>query len=232
MIASSFLRTLLLAGCGSLFWTHPMAQGAIVHYDLVCVLNNTADCAPGPSFGRVTITDTATDTVRIDVDLLDSGVKFKDMMLQVFGILGPVLNLTDPAENPLSIGTFSITPNPATFNLGSVDDPPAAKQGWNGNSGYVGVLQATGLSTASLTTNNGGAGQYYVAMHIQSLGPDGCSGSGDGSTACLPGETGNGSLKVGGLLVEPSSDETPEPWTFGFVGVGLLGIAALGRRLG
>ena len=207
-----------------------MARGDVVTLDLVCVLNNTGACTAGPSFGTVTITDTAANTVRIDTNLFNPGLKFMDMMFQVAGIVGMVLNLTDPAENPLALGTYSIAPNPSTFNLGSPDNPSTAKQGWNGTSGYIGVVQADGLSTASFTTNDGGTGQYYVAMHIQSIGPGSCTGAGDGSTDCQPGALGPGSLKIGGILAAGQDEPVPEPWTFGIVGTGLMALSLLGKR--
>ncbi|MFN7932794.1 MAG: hypothetical protein U0R19_05670 [Bryobacteraceae bacterium] len=207
-----------------------MARGAVVTLDLVCVLNNTGVCVEGPSFGTVTLTDTAPNTVRVDTDLYNPNLKFMDMMFQVAGIVGTVWNLTDPVENPLALGTYSIPPNAGTFNLGSPDNPPNAKQGWNGKSGYVGVVQATGLSTASFITNNGGTGQYYVGLHIQSIGPDGCTGAGDGSTDCLPGQAGSGSLKIGGVPAPALDEPTPEPWTLGLVGTSLMGLSLLGKR--
>lgn len=220
---------LALAG-GAVFLLQPSAaQGAVVTFDLVCVLNNTGVCVAGPSFGIVTLTDTAPNTVRVDVDLHNPGIKFMDLMFQLSGIAGMIFNLADPFTNPLVFGTYSIAPNPATFNLGSTNDPPLAIQGWNGNSGYLTVLQATGLSTASFTTNNGGTGEYYVAMHIQGIGPDGCTGSGDGSTTCLPGQLGDGSLNIAGVL-DTAADPAPEPWTFGVVGAGLMALSLLRKR--
>lgn len=231
MTLSFYSMRFLLAASGLAFLAAPVTPAAVVTFDLVCVLNNTAQCVAGPSFGTVTITDTAANTVRVDANLLNPSLKFRDMMLNVTGIAGAILNLTDPLQNPLLLGSYSISPNPATFNLGSTDNPPNAIQGWNGNSGYAGLVQASGLSTASFTTNNGGTGQYYVAMHIQSIGANGCSGSSDGSTNCVPGQTGTGSLKIGGLLAEPPADTTtPEPLSLALIGVGLISLAAFGRR--
>lgn len=227
----SHLAALRLAVAGgALFLLAPlMARGAVVTMNLVCVLNNTGVCVAGPSFGTVTLTDTAPDTVQIETDLLNPNLKFSNMMFELIGVAGAIINLTDPLANPLALAAYTIPPNPSTFNLGSPDDPPAAIQGWNGDSGYTASIQATGLSTASFTTNNGGTGQYYVAMHIQSIGPGGCTGASDGTTPCIPGQAGSGSLKIGGLP-ELSADPTPEPWTFGLVGVGLTALSRLRKR--
>lgn len=66
-------------------------------------------------------------------------------------------------------------------------------------------------------------------MHIQSIGPNGCTGASDGTTTCLPGQSGSGSLKIGGIP-ELAADPTPEPWTFGIVGIGLTAISLFRKR--
>lgn len=228
----SHLAALRLAVAGGLLFLFPpvTARGATVTMDLVCVLDNPGICTPGPSFGTVTLTDTAPNTVRIDVDLLHSSLIFTNMMFQVSGIAGLIFNLTEPLVNPLALGAYSIAPNPAEFNLGSPDNPPIAQNGWNGASGYVGVVQVTGLSTAGFIANNGGTGQYHVAMQVWNLGPGACTGSADGSTDCVPGRQGSGTLSVGGI--RRTADETvPEPWSLGLVGAGLMALSLLGKRI-
>ncbi|MBL8177980.1 MAG: hypothetical protein JNK48_25105 [Bryobacterales bacterium] len=221
---------LAIAG-GALFLSlTPAMQGAVVTMDLVCVLENTGICVPGPSFGTVTITDTAANTVRVDVNLSHPSLQFSNMMFQLAGIVGAVLNLADPFTNPLALGSYAIAPNPATFNLGSPNSPPGATNGWNGTSGYLTVIQAAGLSTASFIKDSGGAGQYHVALQIVGIGPDGCVGAGDGTTTCVPGQTGNSTLSVGGFAPD-MSDTVPEPLTFAAVGAGLV-VLSLVRRGG
>lgn len=228
----SHLAVLRLAVAGGLLFHFPptLARGATVTIDLVCVLDDPGICSPGPSFGTVTLTDTAPNTVRIDVGLFHANLLFANMMFHVSGIAGLIFNFTEPVVNPLALGTYSIAPNPAEFNLGSPDNPPGAVNGWDGASGYVGVIQATGLSTASFVANNAGAGQYHAALQIINAGPGACSGSADGSTDCVPGQQGSGTLSLGGLR-RTADEPVPEPWSLGLVGAGLMAVSMLGRRV-
>lgn len=106
----SHLAALRLAAAGgALFLLAPfMARGAVVTMNLVCVLNNTGVCVAGPSFGTVTITDTATDTVQIEADLLNPDLKFSNMMFELIGVAGAILNLTDPLANPLALAAYTL----------------------------------------------------------------------------------------------------------------------------
>lgn len=92
-----------------------MARGAVLTLDLVCVLNNTGVCVAGPSFGTVTITDTAPDTVQIETDLFNPDLKFSNMMFELVGIAGAIINLTDPLLNPLALAAYTILPQSRHF---------------------------------------------------------------------------------------------------------------------
>ncbi len=118
----------------------PAVRAGTLTADLVCVLNTlgTGPCAPGASFGMVTLTDEGVDpgTLKITVDLLNAGLKFKDLMLNFADPDGLVTSISSTdAEALLSANAFSIPPYGGLFDVGST-----TQQGWNGNSGYMTIL--------------------------------------------------------------------------------------------
>ena len=209
------------------------AVATSVELDLTCVLNglNSHACVDGPSFGTVSLIDMFGDhslnpgEVRVTVDLAGTGHKFRDLMLN----LGQGFTSVSSTDAQVSMGynSYSITPYNGMFDIGST-----GQKGWDGDDLYSTILTATGtsqLSARSLLYPDS-MGKVYVAMHIQNIGNytgGDCSGNDNGTTSCIPGITGEGSLKIGGVI---SHVENPEPATTALMGIGLVALAFLGRR--
>lgn len=217
-----FKRSFAPAAFLGAFLVSGSIASASTSYDLSCVLNglNGSTCPSGSSFGTITISDNGLNQVGVAVDLLNPALKFRDLMLNFDGGLSGITGITSlDGQVSLNPNGFSIEPYAGLFDVGST-----GQLGWNGDSGYSTVLSGIGgVLTASQFQFTDTLGNVFVALHIQSIGVQGCSGAGDGSTNCLPGVEGNGSLKVGGVLdggIPPS--EVPEPSSFALVGIGLL----------
>jgi hypothetical protein len=192
-------------------------------YDLNCVLNglNSQACVPGPSFGTVTVSDTGVNQVTVVVDLLSPDLKFRDLMLNFNPLGSSITNVTSSdGQVSLSSNGYSINPYDGLFDLGQND-----AKGWEGDSGYSTVLSGVGgtLTAAHLNFKDS-LGKVFVGIHIQSIGPGNCDGFDNGTTNCIPGTAGTGSLKIGG-------SEIPEPSTFVLLGAGLIGLGLARRRL-
>jgi hypothetical protein len=196
------------------------------------VLNglNSQPCVSGPSFGTVTIANASGGTVSVTVDLFSSDLKFRDLMINFDALGSGITEITSSdGQVSLSSNSFSIPPYSGLFDVGST-----GAQGWNGDHGYTTILTP---NTGSLSENNflflDSGGKIYVALHIQSIGDSSggdCSGSDNGTTNCVPGTAGNGSLKIGGLLQQGDPSEIPEPATIALLGGGLLLLGVLRRR--
>lgn len=184
---------------------------AAISFDLNCVLSSTACTAlpPGESLGMVQIADIA-GGVEVTVVTTDGG-KYVNLFLN--------LDVT-PSSMILpaiySSNGYTLTPYEGLFDVGSGVSP---SKGFDGDSGQTFQILGTGFDATSFNAFDS-LGLVNVAVHLQELD---CTASG-----CVPG---NGSIKVGGVLSGPPSDDPiPEPATMAIVGGGLIGVYFLRRK--
>ncbi len=222
-------KVFILLALGVLTLGTQAAWVGSVTFDLVCVLNDKDNpCTPQVgSFGTVTIVDSGDNAallatqVEVTVDLLNVGLKFRDLMLNYSGVATSITGtgiLLDPAA-------YSIEPYAGLFDVGGTE-----LEGWTGDSGNSFVLTGNSNLSASAFNVLDSLGNVNVALHIQSIGPGGCSGNDDGTTDCVPGQTGQGSLKIGGIEGGRPTEEIPEPSTTVLLGGGLVALLWAYRR--
>ena len=227
--------TIIALGVGILGVGSNMASATPLRFDLTCVLNglNSRACVDAGSFGTVTLVDMLDDItlnpgeVRVTVDLAGTGHKFRDLMLN----LGPGFTSLSSSDGQagLSYDGFSISPYNGLFDVGQ-----SGGQGWNGSDLYSTILSADSLLSTGDFNIADSLEKVYVALHIQNIGNSSggsCTGNDDGTTNCVAGQAGSGSLKIGGLPTpyEPQQD-VPEPSTSALIGGGILALLLARRR--
>ena len=219
------------------------SQAASISFDLNCVIGHpTGDgvtCGV-PSYGIVTFSDSpGNGDVLLTVNLAGSGEKFKDLL---FNYNGSAVGITagSGTANLLDPDDLSHAPYTGKFDVGDLsgDDPFAVTlYGWNSASNNLGNASTSDSSNVDLLLSNfqvlDSLGQTYLAVHIQGMGPDGCSAAGP---YCTPGSTGTQSMNAVGSNGAPPSDDTgnqtvvPEPASLVLLGTGLFVTASKLRR--
>lgn len=202
----------------------PSAEATTVTLPLDCVMNGLpgdhgCPTHPGDPFGFATLVDDLIPgQVQLTVDL-GTGLKFKDLMLNFDPL---AVSFTGFTGGTLSPNSFSMPPYAGLFDIfvGDGDD----------------LFTATFGADQSLSVDNflakDSLDYLFLALHIQSIGPGDCDGFDDGTTNCLPGVTGDGSLKIGASYFDGGlpPEEIPEPSTVMLLGGGLACLIALRVR--
>ena len=204
------------------------AHAGLVSFDLTCIMNglNSQACTNAGSFGTIQLTDDGLSPgeVKLTVDLAGTGQKFRDLMLN----LGPGFTdvFSTDGQVTLDYNSFTIPPYGGAFDVGGTGN-----KGWEGTDGYMTILTADPALTLGLDAflNGDTNSKLFAALHIQSTGPGTCRGFDDGTTNCLPGLLGDGSLKIGAPFVETDIDPVPEPGSIALVGLG-IGLLIVVRR--
>jgi len=194
---------------------------------LDCVLNGLpgdhgCPTHPDDPFGFVTLDDLLTPgEVHLTVDL-GTGLKFKSLLLNI----DPLLTVTGFTGGSLSPNSFNVPPYAGLFDI-TVG---------GGDNLFTTMFAADQYLTVYDFLAKDSLDYLFLAIHIQSIGPGECDGFDDGATNCLPGVTGDGSLKIGAssyfLPPEeiPPEELVPEPSTFILLGGGLACLIALRGR--
>jgi len=210
----------------SLAVVQPSAEATTVTLPLDCVLNGLPGdhgCPTNPAdpFGFLTLKDVAIGQVQLTVNLAGTGQKFKNLMLN-FIPMG--IDFTGFTGGTLSPNSFNIPPYAGLFDIFV----------GNGNDLFTTTFDADqNLSVGNFLAKDS-LNILYLALHIQNIGPNGCEGNDDGTTDCIPGATGEGSLKIGASnfdgVVSQEEVVVPEPAAIMLLGGGLAFLVALRLR--
>src|SRR5262245_17898781 len=164
------------------------SQAASITFDLNCVIGHPTggDVQCGvPSYGTVTFSDSpGSGDIQLTVDLAGTGEKFKDLF---FNYNGSAVGITagSGTTNLLDPNDVSHAPYTGKFDVGALggNDPyTITLYGWNSTSANTGNSSTSGAANVNLLLANFNVldtlGQTYLAVHIQNIGPGGCSAGG------------------------------------------------------
>jgi hypothetical protein len=194
------------------------SESSALSFTLNCIIGNSG-CTPSATYGTVTLTDNG-DSVDLTVSLL-GGQK----------ILAVYLNYADSQFSNSSafelaskdVGVDENNNPLPPYNSGKFD----LKIPTTGNVNEFGIYSDTfSLSSFNLSPADfdfkDSSGLLFAAVHIGN-----CSAAPGSTSACDPGLTGEGSIKVGAL--DPPV-ATPEPATLVLWGTTMAGMGWVARR--
>ena len=201
----------LIAAC---LWP---ASGEALSFSLNCIMTGSNTCTPSVSYGTISFTDND-DGVDIQVDLVGTGQRIQTVLF----------NYDDAkfANDPFSIApSVSVVENGNTlppFNGGGFDLQIPSQANMNTPDPYLGTLALASVNLDPGDFNfKDSSGTLFAAVHIGTCGPN-------EPAACLPGQTGTNSIKVG-ALGDPLTP-VPEPTTLLLWGTTVVGLGLLKRR--
>ena len=175
------------------------AHSAAISFDLNCIVTGNNTCTSSLTYGTISFTDNAGDTNAVDVtvDLVGTGQRIQNVVFNyndatfennAFSISPETVGVAENGKTmpPLN-GLFFDLQVPANANMNTADP-------------YVGTLTLAGFNLNPEDFNfKDSTGTLFAAVHIGTCGPN------DGT--CLPGQTGENSIKVGA----PGDGLTPVP---------------------
>jgi hypothetical protein len=199
------------------------AHSAAISFNLNCIVTGNDTCTSSVTYGTISFTDNAGDSNAVDVrvDLVGTGQRIQNAF---FNYNDAIFQNNAFSISPESVGVSengsTLSPlNSLGFDL-QIPNPPPPNM--NTPDPYVGTLTLAGFNLNPEHFNfKDSTGTLFAAVHIGTCGPN-------GPASCLPGETGNNSIKVG-ALGDPLTP-VPEPATLLLWGTTVVGLGFLKRR--
>jgi len=192
-------------------------SGEALSFSLNCIVTGNNTCTPSVSYGTISFTDNG-NGVDVLVDLVGTGQRIQTVLF----------NYDDAkfANNAFSIApSVNVAENGNTlppFNGGGFDLQIPSQANMNTPDPYLGTLTLASLNLDPADFNFlDSSGTLFAAVHIGTCGPN-------EPASCLPGQTGNNSIKVG-ALGDPLTP-VPEPATLLLWGTTVVGLGFLKRR--
>jgi hypothetical protein len=196
------------------------AHSAALSFTLNCIVTGNDTCTPSVTYGTISFTDNAGDSNAVDVqvDLVGTGQRIQNVVLNYNDAIFQNNAFSISAE---SVGVAENGKTMPPLNGLGFDLQIPAQANMNTPDPFLGTLTLAGFNLDPENFNfqaSNGTLSLFAAVHIGTCGPEG---------TCLPGQTGNNSIKVGALGDELTP--VPEPTTLLLWGTAATGFGLLKR---